>query len=162
MPATFKDILKNMNFTHVCCSAVYKYQWRGQSSDNVIHFNNPTAVAVASVGLLKGTLLLSFLETGGLAAVLGVLQESTCREVAALGYTLTAIAWLLADSEPMITPDQRTQIADEFFKSGGRVDWPTHEVQYPLDGGGQRRETKGGRRGRGRQKASLCPTEGDV
>ncbi len=107
----------------VDCSAICKLRVYGQTGADSIHLNDPTAAAVASLSLAsvyRGSLLASFLDTGGLAAVLGVLRQSRCPFT--LGYCLCVISRLLEGDDPPVRPDRRRQIADEFYESGGWCD----------------------------------------
>lgn len=64
----------------------------------------------------NGTMLASFLKAGGVAAVLHVLNSTSCPVT--LGYTADLMRWLVSDDDFAWTRDQDGPVADKFFASG--------------------------------------------
>jgi hypothetical protein len=89
--------------------------------NDVLHFNDPSAVAVASLSTAVpygGPLLYSFLEAGGLDALVRLLKESSCP--LALGYTLHLIRQLMTGGSPSpVAPDWGQEVAHKFSHLGG-------------------------------------------
>jgi hypothetical protein len=87
---------------------------------DVLYFNNPTAIAVVALGGLKvesERFFESFLEAGGVSALVSVLRETDCPVT--LFYT-TAVIHRLLESQVGLreTPSWCSEFADRFLQAG--------------------------------------------
>jgi hypothetical protein len=102
----------------VASRAVFKLQVEGQNE--AMHFNDPTAAATAALvtaGRFAGPLLDSFLNAGGLPAVVRTLRESSCSVT--LLYTVDLIEGLVGEEVPSGEPNHLCELAERCFESGG-------------------------------------------
>jgi hypothetical protein len=111
------------------CRATFKVELVRDQRTDVLHFNNPTAVAVSA---LKGLcakqsrpILDAFIDAGGVPAAVRLLEDSTCPLT--VTYAAGFIESLL---DLLVHPSARTMgstgLADVLFRSGegcGRNKW---------------------------------------
>jgi hypothetical protein len=104
----------------VCFARRPVFQLTVEGQTERLHFNDPTAVAVASlsiVAITSGNLVLdSFLEAGGALAIIRVLDESKCLLTAA--YAVNVISGLLTNPVLPGRQDQSREFACTLYRSG--------------------------------------------
>jgi hypothetical protein len=105
------------------CRAFFKIKVEGQ--EEVLYFNDPRAAAAASLSIAfpySGPMLYSFLEAGGLHALVRMLGESSCP--VALGYTLDLMEELIKGGSRGIpaVSDWGQEFAHKFNNLGARGD----------------------------------------
>jgi hypothetical protein len=112
-------------FTFSFCRAAFAHI---SESDKLLHFNDPTLFAVSSLGIFRPysmAMLHSFIESGGVTAIMEVLRNSSCPTT--LTCTSGLIAGLLADAYITAMAEQDTSwslenardLADDFYHAGG-------------------------------------------
>jgi hypothetical protein len=108
----------NANFVRFARRPVFQLTVEGQSER--LHFNDPTAVAVASLSIVaisSGALVLdSFLGAGGALAIIRVLNESRCPLTAA--YALGIFTGLMEDAGLPGRQSESRDLACTLFRSG--------------------------------------------
>jgi hypothetical protein len=100
------------------CRAVFTRVVEDESGP--LHYDDPAAVAIAglvAIAPYNGPMLSSFLEAGGVSALVQMLNRTTCP--LRIQYTLLLVEMLLSDDGTIGSNDRRRTLADLFRKAGG-------------------------------------------
>jgi hypothetical protein len=116
---SFTDI-KNKECDFIAClghSAIYK--WLLPDQKEVLHFDDPTAVAISSLFSVpdSNAMLDSFLEAGGIPVVLKLLRETTCPTT--LAHAVDLLVRMVSTHGRPNTPDRCQELADQLHDAGG-------------------------------------------
>ncbi len=100
--------------------------------EKLLHFDDPTVLALAALGVFRpysAGMLDSFVEAGGVSAVMPVLKSSSCQTTltctAGLVGGLLADAYTLVWQDPTWSLEKARALADEFYNAGGSNGWPS-------------------------------------